>query len=84
MPSDPPIFCKRCYANLDQSTDSRCARCGRVFDASNKKTYYPQPFPSRWRIFGHLLTNLILATIVSAIIAFFLGIAQLKYLNSGH
>ncbi len=84
MATDHRIFCKRCYANLDQSTDSRCARCGRKFLAEDPSTYLERPFPSRGKMIMHTLMTLVLATVVSCAVAAFLALAQLKFIHSGH
>ena len=84
MPPNEAMYCKRCYADLNQATEFRCARCGRRFNPSEKRTYLPRPFPSRRRIIAHTILTLILSTIVSFAIAVFLGAAQLKYIHSGH
>ena len=84
MPTDSPMFCKRCYANLDQATHSRCARCGRVFNAGAPASYLSRPFPSRRRMIVHTLITLVLSTLVSFLVAGFLAFAQLNRLHSGH
>jgi hypothetical protein len=78
------MFCRRCYADLNQSAEARCLRCGRPFNPDQPSTYLTRPFPPRWRIIFHTLLTLILATIVSAVVAGFLAVAQLKHLHSGH
>jgi len=82
-PSDS-IYCKRCYANLDQAIGSRCARCGRGFSVEDPASYLLRPFPSRRRIVLHTVVMLLLATAVSFVVSIFVGLAQLKYLHSGH
>lgn len=84
MANDRPMFCKRCYANLNQATDSHCLRCGRKFDADRPSTYLERPFPSRTKMIVHTLITLLLATIVSVVVADMLALAQLKYIHSGH
>jgi predicted amidophosphoribosyltransferase len=84
MPPTNPSFCKRCYANLDQATESRCARCRRAFNPHDPRTTLARPFPPPRRVLLHTVFTLIAATIVSAVIAVMLSVAQLKYLNSGH
>ncbi len=83
MPPTDPMYCKHCYANLDQAVDSRCARCNRPFDPSRPGSYLTRPFPSRRRMVIHTLITLILATVVSAVVAGFLAIAQTKFIPSG-
>jgi predicted amidophosphoribosyltransferase len=78
------MFCRKCYANLDQASGSRCARCGRRFDPDRPRSYLRRPFPSRLRILLHTLVTLLLATGISFVVASFLALAQLKYINSGH
>jgi hypothetical protein len=78
------MFCRRCYADLHQAFDSRCMRCDRSFDPNNPSSYLPRPFPSRRRIIVHTVTMLILATIVSAIVAAFISMAQMKFIHSNH
>ena len=84
MGTDPGMFCKRCYANLDQALDSRCLRCGREFSAHDAGTYLTRPFPSRGKLILHTALMLLLSTIVSVVVAGCLGLAQLKYIHSGH
>jgi hypothetical protein len=78
------MFCKRCYANLDQAMDSQCIRCGRNFDVGDPSSYLERPFPTRTRMFIHTMFMLILATVVSTAVAGFLALAQIKYIHSGH
>jgi hypothetical protein len=84
MANDRGMFCKRCYANLDQARDGRCLRCGRRFVENDLSSYLERPFPSRVRMFVHTLITLVLATVVSAVVAGFLALAQLKFVHSGH
>jgi hypothetical protein len=78
------MFCKRCYANLDQATYSRCVRCGHEFQAEDPSSYLERPFPSRGKMIAHTLITLVLATLVSFAVACFLALAQLKFIHSGH
>lgn len=84
MSLDDAMYCKRCYANLNQAIGSRCARCSRQFDPSDPQSFLVRPFPPRKRIIAHTLVMLLLATAVSFVISIFVGAAQLKYLHSGH
>jgi hypothetical protein len=77
-------FCTRCYADLRQAIDSRCARCGTAFDPGKPSTYLPRPFPPRRRVIAHAVLTVVLATVVSFVVALVLGSAQMKYMNSGH
>lgn len=81
------MFCKRCYADLQQAADHgclHCLRCKRRFDPKESRSYLSRPFPSRRKIIMHSIINFILATIVSAIVVVFLTVAQLKYMHSNH
>jgi hypothetical protein len=78
------MYCKRCYANLDQAIEYRCRRCGRGFRADDRNTYLSRPFPSRRKMIVHTLITLVLSTIVSFAVAAVLALAQLKYIHSGH
>jgi hypothetical protein len=78
------MFCKRCYANLDQATDGRCLRCRRPFDPNQPTSYLPRPFPSRRRMIIHTIVTLILATIVSAAVAGFVAVFQSAHMHDGH
>lgn len=84
MTADQPMFCRRCYANLNQATHCRCLRCGRKFDPDNPSSFLARPFPSRTKIIVHTLITLVLATIVSCVVAGVLAMAQIKYIHSGH
>jgi predicted amidophosphoribosyltransferase len=84
MPDEHPMFCKHCYANLNQATDSCCARCGREFQPDNPSSYLNRPFPSRLTMIGCTIATLILTTAVSFVVACLLALAQLKYIHSGH
>jgi uncharacterized paraquat-inducible protein A len=84
MATDHPMFCKRCYANLDQATDACCLRCGRKFLPQDSSSYLHRPFPSRIKMIVHTLITLVLATLVSFVVATILALAQLKYIHSGH
>lgn len=78
------MFCKGCYADLNRATDLRCPRCRRTFDPGQPSSYLLRPFPNRRRMLVHLLITLVLATVVSGVIAIIVGLAQLKYFHSGH
>ena len=78
------MFCRKCYANLDQARDFRCARCRRQFNPANPNTYLRRALPSRRKIIVHTILNLILTSIVSVVIAALLAAAQIKYIHSGH
>ena len=81
------MFCRRCYADLQQAADRgclHCLRCKRRFDPRQPRSYLRRPFPSRRKIIVHSLITLILATIVSFCVAVFLSVAQIKYIHSGH
>ena len=78
------MFCRRCYADLQQAFDSRCVRCDRPFNPNEPSSYLPRPFPSRRRMIVHVVATLILATIVSVVVAGFVSVAQIKYFHSGH
>ena len=78
------MFCRKCYANLDQATDFRWRRCRRQFNPASPKTYLRRPLPSRRKIIVHTILNLILTSIVSVVIAALLAAAQIKYIHSGH
>ena len=78
------MYCRKCYADLDQAVDSSCARCGRQFSAQDPSSYLNRPFPSIGWMIVHSLITLTLATIVSVAVAFFLALAQLKFIHSGH
>lgn len=78
------MYCKHCYADLERAVEGRCARCNKPFDESDPATCLSRPFPSRRRIVVHTLVMVTLATGVSFVVAMFLGMAQLKHLNSGH
>ncbi len=90
MPTTNPMFCKRCYADLKQSGDVGalgcffCVRCKRRFDPMDLRTYLSRPFPSRRKIIIHSIITLILATIVSIVVAGWLSVAQMKYFHSTH
>jgi hypothetical protein len=84
MADDQPMFCRRCYANLNQATHSRCARCNHGFNADIPASFLPRPFPSRRRMIVHTLITLVLSTLVSFVVAGFLAMAQIKYIHSGH
>lgn len=84
MANDTRMFCRRCYANLDQAIDFRCLRCDRKFDPTDPSSYLAQPFPSRSKMIVHTLLTLLLSTIVSAVVAGVLALGQLKYIHSGH
>lgn len=78
------MFCRRCYADLQQAFDSRCMRCDRSFDPNDPSSYLSRPFPSRRRIIVHTVTTLILATIVSFVVAIFLSFSQMKFMHTNH
>jgi uncharacterized paraquat-inducible protein A len=78
------MFCKQCYANLNQASQAQCPRCGREFLMSDPSSYLRRPFPSRAKVFAHTLVMLVLATFVSLVVAGLLAIAQLKFIHSGH
>lgn len=84
MPTPDPMFCRKCYANLDQAIEGRCLRCKKPFDPANPSTYLPTPFPSRGKIIAHSVITLGLTTIVSAIVAGFLAVLQVGRMHSGH
>ena len=76
------MFCKRCYADLNQAAECRCLRCRRPFNPNEPTSYLLRPFPSRRKIIIHSLIIFILATIVSAVVAGLLSMAQNNYMNS--
>jgi predicted amidophosphoribosyltransferase len=78
------MFCKRCYANLDQAIGNCCCRCRKPFDPADQASFLTRPFPSRRRIIVHTTIVLVLASVVSFVVATFTAIAQFKYVNSGH
>jgi hypothetical protein len=55
-----------------------------MFDVNDPFSYLQRPFPSRRKMVVHTLTTLVLATLVSVVVAWFLALAQIKYIHSGH
>jgi uncharacterized paraquat-inducible protein A len=84
MANEPRMFCKRCYANLDQATESQCARCGRAFSALDPTSYLRRPFPSRTKMVVQTVIMLVLSAVTSLVVAGCLALAQLKFVHSGH
>lgn len=78
------MYCRRCYADLSQTSESRCPRCGRAFSADKPRSYLRRPFPPPLRIAGHTVLTLILATVVSFVIAGVLSLSQIQQISSGH
>ena len=97
MPTNP-MYCRRCYADLEQASvyrkdthdhgppyiEFRCTRCNRPFNPDQPKTFLPRPFPPRRRIILHTVLNLLLATLISVIIAFFVATAQMRFMHTSH
>ncbi len=84
METDTGMFCKRCYANLNQATHGRCVRCGRAYDPEKPNSFLCKPFPSRTKMVVHTIITVVLGSLVAFLVAFALSILQMRYIHTGH
>ena len=66
----PPMFCRKCYADLSMADQGACRKCGRLFDPANPRTYLPRPFPSTGQIVGYLIATTMVAIAVAGVVSF--------------
>lgn len=73
------MYCRKCYADLRNTSEGRCPNCRLAFDPDNPATFLSRPFPTKKRMILHLL----LTTIVGIGAAFVVALHQ-AIRSSGH
>lgn len=73
------MYCLRCYAELRDSAERTCWRCGLVFDPQTPQTFLTRPFPRR----GRLIRQIIITTLLGFGAAFVVAMFQAAR-ASGH
>jgi hypothetical protein len=64
------MYCRKCYLDLNEVSEARCPRCGRVFDPASPDTYLDKPFPSRMTIVNQVIATTIVAIVAAIVVAF--------------